>query len=609
MKAGLYAKLKWLRRPEMQPEAPATPDISPGWLTPEPAERLLGTPARERLLQTLWQRTSLTRPLFNELYLQPITRFALLVQQLPASENHHHAYPGGLLDHTLDVMTIAARMRQSHLLPAGAAPEDQAKEAEAWTAATLYGALLHDIGKTATDMEIVTSDNRRWYPWETPLTQPYRLRFTSSRDYHLHPTAGALLCLHILPASALSWLAQFPGLFSAFLYCISGHYDKAGVIGELVQNADIASVAQNMGGNAGQALARPKTSLAGQLTTAVRELVSTQLTLNNPKSGSDGWLTHEALWLVSKTAADKIRAWLLQQGVSGIPDSNSKLFDEMQSYGLIVPSPENKAIWHCDITASDGWTPGRPLTLLRFTPELVWPEVAKRPPCFEGAVTPVSESAVQEPVGKKPPVATPETAKTADSLDDLTLSLFAPDMEQPATASALKESLPALAEKPVTISVQTPAAAVKKSSQTEASGGNSTDIANTPLSATHFVHWLRQGVADKTLEVNDTKARIHMVDGAALLVSPEIFKLYIKTTTGQTGSEWRQLQRAFQRLQLHRRGEDGINIWNIQIQGPRRTRNVKGYLLDNPQEIFGNTVPEDNPYLSVLTRQTCTFNQ
>ena len=602
MKGGIYAKLKWLRRPEVLPEprASAVPDNSPGRMWPTSAKTLLSTPERVQQLHMLWQRTSLPRPLFEELYGQAISRFALLVQQLPASENHHHAYPGGLLDHTLEVMVIAGRMRQSHLLPVGAAPEDQAREAEAWTAAILYAALLHDTGKIVVDMDIVMEDDRRWHPWEAPLTQPYRLRFRRPRDYRLHPAAGSLLCLPILPASALNWLAQFPALFSAFLYCISGHYDKAGVLGEVVQNADIASVAQNMGGDSRQALARPRTTLAGQITTALRDLAGTQFILNNPKSGSDGWLTEEALWLISKTTADKVRAWLLQQGVSGIPDSNSRLFDEMQSYGLIVPSPEGKAIWHCNIVASGGWTPGRALTLLRFAHELIWPEVTNRPSHFEGTVKPATEPAVPETSGTV--TVTPAPPEKAPDLNDITLSLFVPDnslAETPLIPDIMQGS--DLPQKHPTRPTARQAAIVKKMVPISTTGD--VEDSGTSLSTTHFVPWLRQALAERRVSVNEARAPVHMVDGAVFLVSPEIFKLYIKFTTGETGSEWRAQQKAFQRLQLHRRGEDGVNIWTLDVRGPRRTREVKGYLLDNPQDIFGNNVPEDNPYLSVASQQ------
>lgn len=587
----------WFTRcPQPQPNADITPSIAApcdGWFSPEPAEKLLCTPLRKQLLHTLWQRTSLPRTLFDELYLQPIYRYAGLVQRLPASESHHHAFPGGLLEHTLEVMAFAARMRQSHLLPVGAAPEDQAREAEAWTAAVVYAALLHDVGKIVTDMEIETDNHQRWYPWESTLARPYRLKFRRTRDYQLHPVTGSLLCLHILPASALTWLAQYPALLSAMLYCISGHYDKAGILGELVQNADRASVAQNMGGDASQALARPRTSLAGQITTAVRELVRMHLTLNNTTAGSDGWFTVEALWLVSKTAADKIRAWLLQNGIAGIPDSNTRLFDEMQSYGLIVAAPDSKAIWHCNITAHSGWTPGSPLTLLRFAPEVVWPDIDARPKAFEGSVIPVNT-----PLPQDEP--TPFAAATAAvpenpnrDLDELAFSLFEIPEQSLPTASATSvhpgtaDTTPSMTTTPLPSPVTARVKGIRAVSQ--------------PLSASGFVDWLRKGVAEHRLVVNDTLARVHMVDGAVLLVSPGIFILYVKSTTGQTGDEWRQLQKDFQKLQLHRRSRDGVNIWDIEVRGPRRTRRVKGFLLDNPQNIFGSAVPEDNPYLSIVT--------
>ncbi|EDT2963633.1 relaxase [Salmonella enterica subsp. enterica] len=573
--------------------------LSEHWLAPEQAETLIDTPLRKKLLQIIWQRTSLPHRLFTELYQRPIFRFALLAQNLPASESHHHAYPGGLLDHTLETMAFAAKMRQSHLLPAGAAPEDQAREAEAWTAAVIYGALLHDIGKTATDIEVMTYDNQRWYPWEGALTKSWHLKYRRSRDYHLHPVIGSLLCMKILPASALSWLAQYPELFGSFMYCISGHYDKAGVLGELVQNADRASVAQNMGGDATQALSRPQPTLAKQIIIALRELAQNQFTLNNAQSGSDGWLTDEALWLISKTAADKIRAWLLQNGVTGIPDNNSRLFDEMQSYGVIVPSPGGKGIWNCNVIASSGWTPGCNLTLLRIAPSLIWPDTGNRPAAFSGTVTPAEAATEKQeqpetrPGNTLPPVA--EKASTGDDLTDIAFSLFAsPEKLTPPvnTAEINKHDENNTGFSETIISAHSHVADSCSGVQDEPQLPSDTD----------FIHWLRKGLQENKIVFNDTLARVHMVEGKAFLVSPEIFKLYVKSTTGQTGDEWKHVQKSFQKLKLHRRGNEGVNIWTIEVRGPRKTRRVKGYLVDNPAEIFGQSIPEDNPYLSVITQ-------
>ena len=44
-------------------------------------------------------------------------------------------------DHGLEIVGYALKLRQSHLLPAGATPESQAAQAEVWTAGTAYAAL------------------------------------------------------------------------------------------------------------------------------------------------------------------------------------------------------------------------------------------------------------------------------------------------------------------------------------------------------------------------------------------------------------------------------------------------------------------------------------
>lgn len=127
--------------------AAAPPPVEPakGLTRPQSATSLLAEPRRQRLLEHIWQRTSLSRRQFRSLYLAPLERYAELVQQFPASEAHHHAWPGGMLDHGLEIVAYALKLRQSHLLPAGASPEAQAAQAEAWTAGTAYAALLHDI--------------------------------------------------------------------------------------------------------------------------------------------------------------------------------------------------------------------------------------------------------------------------------------------------------------------------------------------------------------------------------------------------------------------------------------------------------------------------------
>lgn len=136
-----------------------------------------------------------------------------------------------------------------------------------------------------------------------------------------------------------------------------------------MQKADRASVAFNLGGDPVKTIHRPQTSLPQQIIAALRDLLANEFRLNNPNGGSDGWLTEEALWLVSKNAADAVRGWLLRQGIDAVPQHNVRLFDEMQAHQLLIPC-ENKAIWYCRIEANGGWS--SELALLRFSPSLIW---------------------------------------------------------------------------------------------------------------------------------------------------------------------------------------------------------------------------------------------
>lgn len=116
-----------------------------------------------------------------------------------------------------------------------------------------------------------------------------------------------------------------------------GQYEHAGVLGELVVQADRASVAQELGGDPARAMAAPKHALQRKLLDGLRYLLKEELKLNQPEA-SDGWLTEDALWLVSKTVSDKLRAHLLSQGIDGIPANNTAVFNVLQDHGMLQPT-------------------------------------------------------------------------------------------------------------------------------------------------------------------------------------------------------------------------------------------------------------------------------
>jgi integrating conjugative element relaxase (TIGR03760 family) len=583
------------------PSSPAEP--GKGLMRPEPAAALLATPRRQKLLEHIWQRTSLSRRQFATLYLAPLERYAELVQQFPASESHHHAYPGGMLDHGLEIIAYALKLRQSHLLPAGTTPEAQAAQAEAWTAGTAYAALLHDIGKIAVDLHVEYADGTVWHPWHGPLHRPYRFRYHKEREYRLHSAATGLLYARLLDQNIFDWLSGYPDLWAALLYVLAGQYEHAGTLGELVVQADQASVAQALGGDPAKALAAPRHALQRKLLDGLRYLLKEEFKLNQPQA-SDGWLTQDALWLVSKTISDKLRAHLLAQGIDGIPSSNTSVFNVLQDHGIAQPTSEGKAIWKATVTSNAGWS--HTFTLLRLAPSLIW-DGDERPQPYTGTVMPVQDEGEESTI-RSPLLAMPDSAASepfsaqpaSDGVSALLDLLGGSDMTPSVPTSVIELSPPAQEERALEdyeSKVQVDSVAPESRSIP--------GLEETP-SGEHFIAWLRRRIEEHKLIINDAKALVHTVNDTVYLVSPGVFQRYAQEhprvailAKQNDVADWQWIQRRFEKLEVHRKQSSGLNIWTCEVKGPRKSRHLHGYLLENANFLF-DEVPPNNPHLTPI---------
>ena len=570
--------LSLFRHKRQKPPPPPTVNVAEGYLSIESAHTLLAVEHRRQLLDRIWQYTALSHVQFTQLYLNPIHRYAEQVQQLPASETHHHAYLGGMLDHGLELVACSLKLRQSYLLPTGAAPEDQAAQTDAWSAGIAYGALLHDIGKIAVDLVVERQDGRLWHPWQGSLDQPYRFRYLKGRDYHLHGAAAGLLYTQILDRTILDWLSGFPPLWASLLYVLAGQYERAGVLGELVMQADRVSTAQNIGGNPSKALQAPIHSLQHHLISGLRHLVQHELKLNQP--GAAGWLTQDALWLVSKTVTDKLRAYLLSQSIEGIPTSNIAVFDELQSHGLVESTPEGKAIWTA-LVAQGNWQ--QRFTFLRLQPALIWGSEI-RPEAFSGTVGVIADDHSND-TSASPPApkivstgsrqsSSPRDPMAMEDTDYLGTLLNMFELEEPEDSDSPSESPPK----------------------------TSPLLSDDPGQA--FLNWVREGIQNHKLMINDSKAKIHTVSGTLFLVTPGLFQRYAQEFPGismgadSQGEEWRWVQKQFEKLKIHKKRDNGLNIWICNVQGPRKKSTLKGYLIGESTLLLPS-IPPNNPFLAV----------
>lgn len=613
-----------------------------GWYTPHSASELLDNPLRQKLISLIWQRVSMDKNRFGKLYLQAINNYVEIVQLLPASESHHHSYLGGMIDHGLEVINYALKLRQPYLLPIGANPEDIPKQAEAWSAAVMYGALLHDIGKVVVDIHIEMNNGQTWYPWAENIHLPYRFNYNQKRDYTLHPSAAALMLHRIVPKDGLTWLSQFPDLFPLFLNLSTGHNEKAGVLAEIIQKADMSSVSNNLGGDPTKALAKPVQSLMSKMIKSIRYLVSSELNINGIR-GSDCWFDGLDLWVVSKTFTDKMRANLLQNGITEVPSDNAKIFDILKEHKIAITNSEDKTIWTCKVESDCGWVAEK-LTLIRIPGNVAYSNITSAPETFKGKIIVLDNNlgkiqpSVSVPIAvdieavhstktdslshneqmTQVDISNPENHSTDvnkhsnNSLNDAVLNLFSND--EMAISDEDDESHQEPEENRCNNEVEGSLAANKKSEEenriihqdilqsdpvtTQVVSSLVKDIYNQP-----FLKWIRSQILEKKLPINNQNACIHTVEDKIFLVTPKIFKKYSLYLHGNDDdSNWKKYQSEFQSLKIHQKfSEENFNIWKCLISGKRKNNTfIKGYLIENKQLFAIEETFLNNPHLTLI---------
>ncbi|MGH9891768.1 MAG: helicase/relaxase domain-containing protein, partial [bacterium] len=310
-----------------------------------------------------------------------------------------------------------------------------------------------------------------------------------------------------------------------------------------------------------------------RLATGLRFLIDRgELPLNRP--GAAGWLVGEEIWVVVKTALDALRAHLLQEGQGGIPVDNRRLMDELQQRGVLTPN-RDRAVWLARITLG-AWQ--QDLTLLRFPASRLWSDQASRPEICHGTIRPLASTDVGE---------APETppAAPASVMDELL----------PRGMPAVTSPRPPEAPEPA-VDRPEPVAAVGAPQSRVATGTEVPAFTNPMDLGQAFLAWVKQGLASGELPVNTVHARVHRVREGLLLVSPGIFRDYAAAAE----APWANVQKRFQKLRLHRKTSEGLNIWTYKVVGDRRTRELKGVLLeDHPEGAIGPDIalPPPNPHV------------
>ena len=588
--------------------------------------------ATTHLLASIERRTRFSKSNFERDCLPVLRAFAEFVQFLPASECHHHAQPGGLWIHAVEVVDAALTLRAGLEVPTHAGTEERKRLEHRWTYALFVAALLHDVGKPITDVSVLLFNDdpqagHRWAPLAGTMRSfgghSYSVAFADSqaRDYKAHVRLPAMLLHQFVEPRVLRWLADDGDVLAQLLRYLSGE-DPDGTLGAIIKRADSDSVSRNLlqGPRTRFSAARTR-PLIERLMEALRRMLAEGACLPLNRPGAAGWVHDGRAWFVCARLADEVRSYLAQhESLQGVPgkDRNDRLFDTWQEHGAVEPAPEGGAVWRVRLDC-DGWSPPDALTVLCFPLNRLFANPSLYPPAMPGRVwlaaapegtTPGPATAplpAQLPLPlplplpsslTPPPISVPAEPPAVDKADEL----LAPEDTASADArSATASSTPTLGAplRPKDKHLHHPTAA----------GGKGPSPA-----ASAFMAWVAQAVGSGTLKYNEDGALVHFVQEGALLLSPEIFRRFMAAHDGLADGPIAMLRathgdRAFARLQNElaksgwtvRNGDENLHYYRFVKADKALSRVASFYLIGHP-ELFWNPVPPANDRIRLDTR-------
>ncbi|RKW16079.1 MAG: hypothetical protein D8H94_06095, partial [Cardiobacterium sp.] len=309
------------------------------------AEALYTRLSLHNRLRGIRRKVAIDPQRFEAMYGKPIAKYCETVQLLPASQAHHHAYPGGLIVHTLSVIEYAINERQKYTLPLASEPEVIEAQKNLWTYAVFVAALLHDIGKALTmAWYIDAAQDKIRNPAAGTLLQQgckhYTLKFRPTQHYHLHERLGLLFLPQLLDSISMDYLTRDLDIFSEVLGYVSADRASWGSIGAIVSTADQMSVAADLRiatqtGRPRQFAGADIENFGERLLKAFRLLIEERkLAANRP--GAVLYLSDDQryVYAVAKTIAEKLREKMQALGATDVPADNTRIFDELQQHGL-----------------------------------------------------------------------------------------------------------------------------------------------------------------------------------------------------------------------------------------------------------------------------------
>jgi len=275
----------------------------------------------------------LPEDVWNNCVLPLIKNAAKYYQLLPASERHHHAFPGGLLEHSLDVCRIAAKRAKTTYLNGQESSDISNFNASRWKLAIVTAALLHDIGKIINDVIVRSEDaSEQWNPFSEDLESfarrvaKYSWRHTK-RTHKEHELIGLALLSYVIPKNVIEFIGQGSGyILNTLMLCLAGKInEERPQFYDLIHTSDKESTS-NAFNKQSPPMKKDSPPLAQAVGSAIIDLIeSNKWLVNTAKKEGRVWVASHGAFLVYPASITDLMATLEEKGVKAF-SRNPQIF-------------------------------------------------------------------------------------------------------------------------------------------------------------------------------------------------------------------------------------------------------------------------------------------
>ncbi|EMR4176466.1 TraI domain-containing protein [Serratia marcescens] len=535
-----------------------------GYFMPASAEQLLSTVSRQQCLQQLWENSALPKDLYEHFYLQPLKQLVTLMQVLPATSQGEYAREGGLVDVTLQTATYAVRLAKGHMLPPGAAPEEQSAQNVQWNVVVFYAALWHFL-PLLTQLQGELRSGLAWLPGLTVPGEPYRFRF---RATPLAPTLtrsqSAIIAARLLPEELIEWLSTLPAAIHSLMMIASRQPSTLPAID------DITLEAVKLARGDGLAVSLLPISNPDTLAIAIASVApaTEDITFSVPEIDLQSAVnsTHFPL------AQEQLPVEKLDQS-----NGNAPLVKEVLLSSAL------------DVSAKD-----KPLAEMVLAPETMAgvEEDLQALLSLMAAEVSVPTCLDNQEEGNAPQKESLLPEENQGSVHDIT-SVIDDDCVLPGVID------PELFKSTVTTTILETQHLSKDPRLEE---NNVEDILDSENHVGNvFLQWLSLGIRKGDISVNTVGSRAHIVSGFVFLCVPDIFHLYIKENKLER-TDRSSIQKAFEKMGRHRIRKGQRFFIGYIYKRPEREgtyRRINGYLIKANSLYGGARIPEDSQLLVI----------